>query len=119
MLNQVKKSKDRVIRRKKRVRAKIKGSANRPRLSVFRSNRGLYLQLIDDSNGTSIVSAHARELKDQKLNKTELATALGAIIAEKALAKDIKELVFDRNAYRYHGRVKAVADSVREKGLVF
>lgn len=119
MMNKVKKSKARVERRKNRVRAKITGTASRPRLSVFRSNRGLYLQLVDDLNGTTIVSAHAKELASKELNKTALATALGAIIAEKALAKNIKEIVFDRSSYRYHGRVKAVADSAREKGLVF
>ena len=119
MMNKVKKSIGRVERRKNRVRAKISGTAIRPRLSVFRSNRGLYLQLIDDSTGTTIASAHAKEMEAKKLNKTELASALGASIAEKALAKDIKEIVFDRSSYRYHGRVKAVADSARSKGLVF
>lgn len=119
MMNKVKRSKARVERRKNRVRAKINGTALRPRLSVFRSNKGLYLQLIDDTSGTTIVSAHAKEMAAKKLNKTELASALGASIAEKALAKNIKEIVFDKSSYRYHGRVKAVADSARDKGLVF
>lgn len=119
MINKVKKTKARELRRKNRVRAKISGTANRPRLSVFRSNRGLYLQIIDDTIGKTLVSAHTKEIKDNKLNKIDLAKALGLIIADKALAKGIKEIVFDRSAYRYHGRVKAVADSAREKGLVF
>lgn len=119
MMNQVKKAKARVKRRQNRVRAKITGTPSRPRLNVFRSNRGLYLQLIDDISGTTLVSAHTKELAGKKLNKTEVATALGASIAEKALAKNIKEIVFDRSSYRYHGRVKAVADSARLKGLVF
>lgn len=119
MKNNVKKAKARVERRKNRVRAKISGTALRPRLSVFRSNRGLYLQLIDDLTGTTIVSAHSKELAAKKMNKTELAAELGNSLADKALAKNIKEIVFDRSSYRYHGRVKAVADSVRLKGLVF
>lgn len=118
-MNKVKKTKAREARRQARVRAKISGTASRPRLNVFRSNRGIYLQLIDDSAGKTLFSAHAKEVKDKKLNKTELASALGALIADKALQAGLKEIVFDRSSYRYHGRVKAVADSAREKGLVF
>jgi large subunit ribosomal protein L18 len=119
MMNKVKKTKARELRRKNKVRAKISGTASRPRLSVFRSNRGLYLQIIDDASAKTLASAHTKEVKDKKLNKTDLAKALGLIIADKALAQGIKEIVFDRSSYRYHGRVKAVADSAREKGLVF
>lgn len=119
MMNNIKREKARKERRQARVRSKISGSASRPRLNVFRSNRGMYLQLIDDSAGKTLFSAHVKELKDKKLNKTELATALGALLAEKAITAGIKEVVFDRSLYRYHGRVKAVADSAREKGLVF
>lgn len=118
-MNNVKKEKARKERRRARVRSKISGQANRPRLNIFRSNRGMYLQLIDDSAGRTLVSAHLKELKGKKLNKTEMASALGSLLAEKAIAKGIKEVVFDRSSYRYHGRVKAVADSAREKGLVF
>jgi large subunit ribosomal protein L18 len=119
MMNVIKREKDRQKRRQNRVRAKISGSAARPRLNVFRSNRGLYLQLIDDTAGRTLASAHVRELKEKGLNKTAAAAALGKLLADKALALGIKEVVFDRSSYRYHGRVKAVADSAREQGLVF
>jgi len=119
MMNKVKKNKAQEERRQARVRAKISGTAARPRLNVFRSNRGMYLQLIDDQTSKTLVSAHVKELKDKKLTKTEAAVALGVLLAEKAIAANIKEVVFDRSSYRYHGRVKAVADSAREKGLVF
>ena len=106
-------------RRKKRIRVKIKGSSQRPRLSVFRSNRGFYLQIIDDSKGLTLVSAHSRELKSKGGNNLEQAKKLGELLAKKALENKIKTVVFDKSAYRYHGRVKAVADAAREKGLEF
>lgn len=106
-------------RRKKRIRVKIKGSSQRPRLSVFRSNRGFYLQIIDDAKGATLVSAHSRELKSKSGNNIEQAEKLGELLAKKALEKKIKKVVFDKSAYRYHGRVKAVADAAREKGLEF
>ncbi len=105
-------------RRKARVRAKASGTASLPRLSVFRSNRGMYVQLIDDQKGQTIISAHSRELKE-KGSKTDVATGLGKLIAEKALAKKIEAIVFDRSSYKYHGRVKALAESAREGGLKF
>lgn len=119
MMNKIKREKARKERRQARVRSKIHGTTSRPRLNVFRSNRGMYLQLIDDSVGKTLFSAHAKELKDKKLSKTELADALGALLADKAIAAGVKEVVFDRSVYRYHGRVKAVADSARARGLVF
>ena len=119
MMNVIKKEKARQKRRQMRVRAKISGTAARPRLNVFRSNRGLYLQLIDDTAGRTLVSAHVRELKEKSLNKTAAAGALSKLLADKALAAGIKEVVFDRSSYRYHGRVKAVAEAAREQGLVF
>lgn len=106
-------------RRKKRVRAKVKGTNERPRLSVFRSNRGFYLQIIDDSSGTTLVSAHSKELKGKSNNNIEQAIKLGQLLAKKAKEKKIEKLVFDKSAYRYHGRVKAIADAVRELGLEF
>lgn len=106
-------------RRKARTRAKISGTALKPRLSVFRSNTGLYLQLIDDEAATTLVSAATKEIKASKITKTEASLELGKLLAKKALEKKIKEVVFDRGAYRYHGRVKAVADGAREGGLVF
>jgi large subunit ribosomal protein L18 len=108
-------------RRKQRVRAKISGTELRPRLSVFRSNRGFYLQIINDEKGLTLVSAHSRELKeaDKKKKKVEQAKVLGELLAEKALAKKIKSVVFDRSSYKYHGKVKAIADGARLKGLEF
>lgn len=119
MMNVIRKEKARQKRRQTRVRAKISGTAARPRLNVFRSNRGLYLQLIDDVAGRTLTSAHVRELKEKGLKKTEASTALGKLLADKAIALGIKEVVFDRSSYRYHGRVKAVAEAAREQGLIF
>jgi large subunit ribosomal protein L18 len=110
------------IRRKNRVRAKVEGTQNRPRLSVFRSNSGLFLQLIDDEKGVTIASADNKELPKallKKSTKTEQSFELGKIIAQKALDKKISTIVFDRGGNKYHGRIKAVADGAREAGLVF
>ena len=109
---------DKKIRRHHRVRAKISGTADRPRLSVFRSNRGMYLQAIDDTKGVTLASAHSREVK-AKGNKTEISQALGALLAEKLLAKKIKQIVFDRGSNAYHGRVQAAAEGARQAGLQF
>jgi len=103
-------------RRAKRVRAKIKGSAEKPRLSVFRSNRQIYVQLIDDNAQRTLASASSLEIKES-LKKSEAAEKVGELIAERALKIGIKEAVFDRGAYKYHGRVKAVAEGARKKGL--
>ena len=105
-------------RRRGRVRAKVSGTSKCPRLSVFRSNKGMYLQLIDDEKGKTLVSAHSSEVK-KKDKKVAISFELGKLIAEKALAKKIKQIVFDRGGYKYHGRVKAVADGAREEGLSF
>ncbi|HNX10870.1 MAG TPA: 50S ribosomal protein L18 [bacterium] len=106
-------------RRHVRVRAKIEGTAARPRLNVFRSNTGLFLQLIDDVKGVTLVSADSKELKDVKKPKLELAKTLGELLAKKAQDKKISAVVFDRGGYRYHGRVKAVAEGARQGGLQF
>jgi len=108
-----------LTRRHARVRSKIEGTAARPRLSVFRSNAGLFLQLIDDLNGVTLVSADSHELKGTKKTKVELAKELGELLAKKAQAKKIGAVVFDRGGYRYHGRVKAVAEGARQGGLQF
>ncbi|HZJ40700.1 MAG TPA: 50S ribosomal protein L18 [Candidatus Saccharimonadales bacterium] len=108
----------RQARRHGRVRAKVSGSTSAPRLSVFRSNRGMFLQLIDDTEGKTLVSASSKELT-KKITKTEAGKELGKLIAEKAKAKKIDTAVFDRGANKYHGRVKAVADGAREGGLKF
>ena len=106
-------------RRHKRARAKIEGTAGKPRLSVFRSNRGIFLQLIDDLNGKTLVSAGVKEIKAKKLNKIETAAELGKLLAQKAAAKKISQAVFDKGAYKFHGRVKAAAEGAREGGLKF
>jgi large subunit ribosomal protein L18 len=106
------------IRRHARVRSTIAGTETTPRLSVFRSNRGMFLQLIDDLNGKTFASASTQEIKS-KAPKTELGKELGLLIAKKAQALKITEVVFDRSSYKYHGRVKAVAEGAREGGLKF
>lgn len=111
------KKQEKRIRLKKRVRSKVSGISARPRFSVFRSNKFIYAQLIDDAKGVTIVSGS--DLKNPKGTKTSRAQALGKLIAEGALAKKITEVVFDRNGFRYTGRVKAVADAAREAGLKF
>ena len=114
---------DRNARRAKikvRVRRKVQGTPERPRLSVYRSNKGMYAQIIDDENGRTLASASS--LKDKQANevaKTEQARIVGQAIAEKAKAAGIASVVFDRNGYLYHGRVKALADAAREGGLQF
>jgi large subunit ribosomal protein L18 len=118
MNNKIKKN-NKVIRRKARTRAKIAGTANRPRLSVFRSNASMYLQLIDDVAATTLVSAHSREIKAKSAGKVESSLELGKLLAKKALEKKIKAVVFDRGAYKYHGRVKAAAEGARSGGLEF
>ncbi len=102
--------------RKKRNRAKIFGTAVRPRLSVFRSNMHISVQLINDEKGVTLAQASTRELK-AKAKKTEQAQQLGGLIAERALKAGIKEAIFNKGAYLYHGRVKAVAEGARAKGL--
>ena len=106
-------------RRKQRVRSKIKGTGERPRLSVFRSNSNTYIQLIDDEKMQTIVSVSTNELpkEKQKTPKVEQAKLLGALLVEKAAKKEIKHAVFDRGPYLFHGRVKAVLVAAREKGL--
>lgn len=106
-------------RRRRRVRAKISGTKDRPRLSVFRSNRLTYAQLIDDSAGETLFQASGREVKDKKLNKTQRAGQIGELLATRALKAGIEAVVFDRGGYRYHGRVKALAEGARSKGLKF
>jgi large subunit ribosomal protein L18 len=108
--------------RRSRIRAKISGDSIRPRLSVFRSNAGMYLQLIDDSAGITIASAHSSEIKGKpasgdRKGKTAVSFELGKLLASKAAKKKIESAVFDRGGYRFHGRVKAAAEGAREGGL--
>lgn len=101
-----------------RIRKKITGTAERPRISVFRSNTQIYAQIIDDASGKTIVSASSIELKS-KGNKTEIASQVGKSLAEKAKGAGITNVVFDRSGYLFHGRVKALAEGAREGGLNF
>jgi large subunit ribosomal protein L18 len=102
------------------VRRKISGSSKLPRLSVFRSLKYIYCQLIDDVNGKTLVAASSREKGiSKKGTKTEQAVAVGKLLGEKAKAQKIERIVFDRGGYLYHGRVKALADGAREAGLIF
>ncbi|MCK7559897.1 50S ribosomal protein L18 [Chitinophaga sedimenti] len=111
-----------VIRRQKiryRIRKKVGGTAQTPRLSVFRSNKDIYVQLIDDTNGTTLASASSRD-KDivaQKGTKTDKSKMVGAALAAKATALGLTKAIFDRSGYLYHGRIKAVAEGAREGGL--
>lgn len=106
---------------KQRVRRSISGTPERPRMSVFRSNRDIYVQLIDDLAGHTLASASSAiaEIRDQKITKTAKAAIVGKNIAEKAIAAGITKVVFDRNGYLYHGRIKSLADAAREGGLMF
>jgi len=106
-------------RRHERVREKIRGSGTRPRLAVFRSNSHIYAQLIDDDAGTTLVAASSVDAKDAKGNKSERAKAVGSMLGERARAKGIEAVVFDRGGYRYHGRIKALGDAARSAGLRF
>ena len=106
-------------RRHRRVRGKIAGTAERPRLAVFRSNRGIFAQLVDDDAGRTLVSASWLGVKSRSGNKTEQASEVGKAIAEAAKKAGIRHCVFDRGGYLYHGRVKALAEGAREGGLQF
>ena len=107
------------LRRRRRVRARIKGTAERPRLSVFRSNKGIFAQLIDDTKGHTVAAVNWIEPDLRKLTATEQATRAGQLLAERAKAAGVETCVFDRGGYQYHGRVKALADGAREGGLAF
>lgn len=107
------------LKRHKRVRGKISGTAARPRLNVFRSNANIYAQLIDDVAGVTLASASTLDKSVETAPKTEQAAKVGALIAERAKAANIEVVVFDRGGYLYHGRVQALAEAAREAGLKF
>lgn len=116
----MKKPFNKTVQRQKRhvrTRARVSGTKERPRMIVFRSLKYMHVQIIDDTNGKTLAAAH--DIKAKKGTKTERAEAVGKEIAEKAIKAGIKEIVFDRNGYKYHGRVKALADAAREAGLKF
>ena len=107
------------LKRRRRVRAKVAGTAERPRISVFRSNRGIHAQLIDDLSGRTLAAVSWTEGDLRGLKPMEQAGKAGELLAERAKAAGVETVVFDRGGYRYHGRVKALADGAREGGLSF
>jgi len=107
------------LKRRRRVRAKVQGTAERPRISVFRSNRGIFAQLIDDDAGRTIAAVNWTEPTLRDLAPMDQARSAGALLAERAQAAGIDSAVFDRGGYRYHGRVQALAEGAREGGLGF
>ncbi|MGH2803647.1 MAG: 50S ribosomal protein L18 [Thermoleophilaceae bacterium] len=107
------------LRRRRRVRAKVRGTAERPRLSVFRSNRGIQAQLIDDVKGHTVAAVNWIEGDLKSLGRMEQATKAGELLAERAKAAGVETCVFDRGGYRYHGKVRALAEGAREGGLRF
>ena len=106
-------------KRRRRIRAKVAGNAQRPRVSVFRSNRAISAQLIDDATGTTLAAARSAEVDASGLDKSAVAKKVGLLLAERARAGNVDSVVFDRSGYLYHGRVKALAEGAREGGLVF
>jgi len=109
------------FKRKRRIRAKVEGSTERPRLSVFRSNRNMFVQLVDDMKGHTLVSVSSleEEFKGKSRGSIEGAKMIGNLVAKRALAKNISHIVFDRSGYLYHGRIQALAEAAREAGLKF
>ena len=107
------------LRRRRRVRAKIRGTAERPRLSVFRSNRGVRAQLVDDDRGHTVAAVSWTEPDLKKLSREEQAKKAGQVLAERAKKAGVETCLFDRAGYRYHGRVRALAEGAREGGLRF
>jgi large subunit ribosomal protein L18 len=107
------------LKRRRRVRAKVRGNAERPRISVFRSNRGIFAQVVDDDAGRTLASVQWTEADLRSLKPMEQAARAGALLAERAKAAGVDSVVFDRGGYQYHGRVKALAEAAREGGLIF
>ena len=113
---------ERRIKIQRRIRKKISGTREKPRMSIFRSNKNIFVQVIDDVNGVTLAAASSlvKEIADKKdINKKDQAALVGKVVAEKATAAGVKEVVFDRGGYLYHGRIKSLADSARENGLKF
>ena len=111
---------NRRIKIKMRIRKSVNGTSDRPRMTVFRSNKQIYVQLVDDQTGTTLASASSRDKSiDEKGNKVEQAEKVGKLVAEKAKSAGIENVVFDRNGYLYHGRVKSLAEAARKGGLKF
>jgi large subunit ribosomal protein L18 len=108
---------NRRLKRRRRVRAKVSGTASRPRISVFRSNRGISAQLVDDVDGRTLAAVSWSEPELRTLPKAECATRAGTVLAERAKSVGVAEAVFDRGGYRYHGHVRAFAEAIREAGI--
>jgi large subunit ribosomal protein L18 len=106
-------------RRKRRIRGRVSGTGERPRLSVFRSNKAIYAQLVDDGAAATVAAARSAEIDAAGLKKAEVARKVGELLAQRAKDKGVERVVFDRSGYLYHGRVKALAEGAREGGLVF
>ena len=107
------------LKRRRRVRAKVSGTAERPRISVFRSNRGISAQLIDDESGRTLAAVNWTEAELRELDAMDQSRRVGTMLAERASAAGVQRAVFDRSGYQYHGRVKALAEGAREGGLEF
>jgi large subunit ribosomal protein L18 len=107
------------FKRKRRISSKVQGTLERPRFAVFRSNKQIYAQLVDDTKGSTLVAASTLEADLKIHGSVEGAKALGAVLAKRALAKNVNKVVFDRSGYLYHGQIKALADAAREAGLQF
>ena len=107
------------LKRRRRVRAKVTGTAERPRISVFRSNRGVFAQLVDDEAGRTLAAVNWTEDELKSLKRMEQAKKAGELLAQRAKAAGVESAVFDRGGYQYHGRVKALAEGAREGGLIF
>ncbi|MDR4989028.1 MAG: 50S ribosomal protein L18 [Bacteroidales bacterium] len=112
---------DRRTKIKYRIRKRVRGTIDKPRLSVFRSNKDIYAQIINDDEGTTLAAAssHTKDIGEKKMTKAEKAHEVGKVIAQRALEAGIANIVFDRNGYLYHGRVKSLAEGAREGGLKF
>jgi len=112
-------NRQRRLKRRRRVRARVKGTAERPRLSVYRSNKGVFAQLIDDTKGQTLAAVNWIEPELRQLSASEQAKKAGELLAERAKGASVETCVFDRGGYQYHGRVKALAEGAREGGLAF
>jgi large subunit ribosomal protein L18 len=112
-------TRDARARRRRRIRGKVEGTSTRPRLAVYRSNKAIYAQVIDDGAGTTLAAASTQQLSGGAASRTEQAAEVGKLVAERAKEQGVEQVVFDRGGYLYHGRVKALADGAREGGLNF
>lgn len=119
MIDELKRKKERRVRLKRGLKKKIRGMSERPRLCVYRSNNHIYAQVIDDTRGHTLAAASSLEKDMLQGTKTEISREVGRRVAQRALAANVTHVVFDRNAYQYHGRVKALAEGAREGGLQF